>query len=99
MSNESTEQRDFSADIDMIQEFKQREEQMQQELAVKQAEIDQLKQENIELRSSKAKNGENGAATDNKQYTKFLEQRIQECTEENKRYLAKYSDLRNFAYT
>ena len=29
MSNESTEQRDFSADIDMIQEFKQREEQMQ----------------------------------------------------------------------
>ena len=66
MSDESTEPRDFSADIDMIQEFKQREEQMQQELAIKQAEIDQLRQENIELRSSKAKNGENGAATDNK---------------------------------
>jgi len=32
-------------------------------------------------------------------YTKFLEKRIQECMHENKRYLAKYSDLRSFAYT
>jgi hypothetical protein len=32
-------------------------------------------------------------------YTKFLEKRIQECMLENKRYLAKYSDLRSFAYT
>ena len=31
-------------------------------------------------------------------YAKFLELRIEECTAENKRYLAKYSDLRNFAY-
>jgi len=35
----------------------------------------------------------------NDKYTKFLELRIQECMDENKRYLAKYSDLRNFAYS
>lgn len=34
----------------------------------------------------------------NSKYTQFLEQRINECLEENKRYLAKYSDLRVFAY-
>jgi hypothetical protein len=43
---------------------------------------------------SKDKNQDNP----NNRYTLFLEQRIQECLEENKRYLAKYSDLRIFAY-
>ena len=32
------------------------------------------------------------------QYARFLEQRIQEGMEENKRYLSKYADLRAFAY-
>ena len=33
-----------------------------------------------------------------RKYQKFLEKRIQECMDENKRHLAKYSDLRVFAY-
>ena len=32
-------------------------------------------------------------------YIHFLEQRIKECLEENKRYLLKYQDLRQFSYT
>jgi hypothetical protein len=39
-----------------------------------------------------------GAKGEDTHYSKFLEQRIAECMDENKRYLAKYSDLRNFAY-
>ena len=39
-----------------------------------------------------------GAKGEDSHYSKFLEQRIAECMDENKRYLAKYSDLRNFAY-
>ena len=35
--------------------------------------------------------------TDNS-YCLFLEKRIQECMDESKRYLNKYSELRSFAY-
>ena len=34
-----------------------------------------------------------------KSYTRFLESRVKETMEENKRMLAKYSDLRVFAYS
>ena len=34
-----------------------------------------------------------------KTYTRFLESRVKETMEENKRMLAKYSDLRVFAYS
>ena len=37
-------------------------------------------------------------AAQQQQYAKFLEQRIQELMDENKRYLSKYADLRAFAY-
>ena len=39
-----------------------------------------------------------GGGEHHQKYSKFLEQRIEELTEENKRYLAKYADLRAFAY-
>jgi len=57
--------------------------------------------------SGKSARGEpNAGATDqsqaadgqSQQYARFLEQRIQEGMEENKRYLSKYADLRAFAY-
>lgn len=76
-------------------------------------EIDELKKENQLLikqgvmaasgltprkdQSSASKPTEGGENM--RKYQKFLEKRIQECMEENKRHLAKYSDLRVFAYT
>lgn len=31
-------------------------------------------------------------------YVKFLEERVKECLDENRRVLQKYSDIRHFAY-
>ena len=36
---------------------------------------------------------------ESKKYVWFLEKRLAECLEENKRYHAKYVDMREFAYT
>ena len=49
----------------------------------------------VKNQTGSSKNNDGGESN---QYSKFLELRIQECMDENKRYLAKYSDLRNFAY-
>jgi hypothetical protein len=69
---------------------------MQNELNQKQQQIDDLKKENMNLVKSDIKPNNK---TENNHYSKFLELRIAECMDENKRYLAKYSDLRNFAYS
>jgi hypothetical protein len=39
-----------------------------------------------------------GEGKDRGEYVKFLEERVKECMEENKRYLHKYSELRSFFY-
>ena len=31
-------------------------------------------------------------------YTEFIEKRLEECLEENRRYHAKYVDMREFSY-
>ena len=76
---------------------------MQQELLQKQKEIELLKKENQNLIKNQSHSSSDPATyTDNQpnpKYISFLEMRISECTEENKRYLSKYSDLRAFAYT
>lgn len=94
-------------EIDLITQFKQREERLQQELIDKQTEIDKLKSENLQL----IKNGASFASkqtgmpqkeesvVQDPHFVNFLEERLQECQEENKRYLLKYQDLRNFTYS
>ena len=61
-------------EIDMIAQFKMREEKMQQDLMQKQAEIDGLKQENMNLikRGVPKSKGTEGESSTN-QYTKFVE--------------------------
>ena len=86
---------DQNDDLEIISQFKQREEQLNQELALKQTELEELRKENMKL----TKENMSSADPKDSRYTKFLENRIKECTEENKRYLTKYADLRNFTYT
>ena len=81
----------------MIVQFKQREERMTAEIKEKQTEIEALKSENQALIKGSIK-PETGGAVPSQKYTFFLEKRISECLEENKRYLSKYSDLRSFSY-
>ena len=47
--------------------------------------MNDLKKEKQELKENK--------------YVQFLEGRIEECLDENKRYHLKYCDLRDFSYT
>ncbi len=58
-----------------------------------------MKEENLSFIKNGSGKQEGGHWKQNSQYTKFLEKRLQDCTEENKRYLLKYADLRNFSYT
>jgi len=48
---------------------------------------------------SKTDRSADGGVSKAHAYTTFLEKRITECLDENKRYLGKYSDLRIFAYS
>ena len=67
---------------------------------MKELEIEQLRKENQEL----IKNGagslkvKSQTSQEASNYVKFLEKRITETTDESKRHLAKYADLRVFAY-
>ena len=85
-------------ELDIIAEFKKREEKMTQELQQLNNEITDLKLENQELiKTSNPKTDRSTEVAANshyQKYTKFLEKRIQECMQENKRYLSKYSELR-----
>jgi len=42
--------------------------------------------------------GPTGGEESSSNYVEFMETRVQECLEENKRYFEKYVDMRNFAY-
>lgn len=94
-------------------DFKKREDAFEVTLKSKDDQIQKLQEQNSSLQrlnqtksslsSRERELGGNGPAQSEadgqKYYVPFLEKRLAECLEENKRYHAKYVDIREFAYT
>ena len=77
-----------------MNQIKEREEKLEAELRDKDDEIRQLRQVNIDLQKKQADN----TVLKHSEYLESMEKRVEDCLEESKRHLAKYVDLRNFAY-
>lgn len=96
-------------------DFKKREDAFEVTIKSKDDQIQKLQEQNNSLqRQNQTKSGclsnrerelgGNGPAQSEadggqKYYVPFLEKRLAECLDENKRYHAKYVDIREFAYT
>ena len=75
-----------------MNDFKAREAVLEQELRLKDETISQLETASQQIVKD--------ASTGQKQssYLSFMEQRVEDCLEENRRYHAKYVDIRDFSY-
>lgn len=79
-------------DDSIFDDFRKREEKLEEELRRKDALIQRLLQENQQIVNKAQKAAEGESAADS--YTKFIEKRLEESQEENRRYHAKYVDMR-----
>lgn len=83
-----------------VKDFRRRENKLEDELKSKDKLIKQLKED--KMKSTKTRGfGLNGKTDEdnNNNYVSFLEKRLEETLEENKRYHSKYVEMREFAYT
>lgn len=82
-----------------ITDFRKRESRLEEELKTKEELIRSLKEEN--LRQTKSRGFGHNMNEDEKStnYVEFLQKRLDETLAENKRYHAKYIDMREFAYS
>ncbi|CDW83946.1 UNKNOWN [Stylonychia lemnae] len=79
------------SDLGLVEQLKQREDQLIRELEEKQQEIDDLKHQNQEIIKKQSDDK-------NTNYSYFLEEKLAESQLENRRMLLKYTEIRNFAY-
>ena len=84
-------------DDSIFMDFREREEKLEDEIRKKDELIKKLQEENHQAAIQAKKVAEGETATDT--YTRFIEKRLEECQEENRRYHAKYVDMREFSYS
>ena len=83
-----------------MEDFKRREVKLEEELRLREEEIERLKAQGPSFgRGTFTNMDRHHEEAKESKYVQFVEGRLEECLEENKRYHRKYVDMREFAYT